>query len=70
MTNAQIELAKKAVIERGKAFKMQQDVAFEMIGKDCIALMGVAQISKLLASNFDEFLSVVAGWEPNKEETK
>ena len=70
VTKAQIELAKKAVIERGKAFKMQQDVAFEMIGKDCIALMGVAQISKLLASNFDELLSVVAGWEPNKEETK
>jgi hypothetical protein len=70
VTKAQVEQAKKAVAARGKVFKMQEDVAFEMIGKDCIALMGVAQISKLLASNLDEFLEVVAGWEPTEEKTK
>ena len=70
VTKAQIEGAKKAVAARGKVFKMQQDVAFETIGKDCIALMGVGQIAKLLASNLDEFLEVVEGWEPTGEKTK
>ena len=70
VTKAQIEGAKKAVAARGKTFKMQQDAAFKSIGKDCIAFMGVEQISMLLASDLKDFLEVVEGWEPTEEKTK
>ena len=60
--------AKEAVLARGGAFKLAGKAAFDVVGKECVALMGCQDIFSLRAENFDEFLEIVGSWEPTPEE--
>ena len=60
--------AKEAVLARGGAFKLAGKAAFDVVGKECVALMGCQDIFSLRAEIFDEFLEIVGSWEPTPEE--